>query len=290
MARAHRTAGRTGMDEAGKPLGMGFSLLLATVLLTATLFGLLVPGAYRVSDGVRETLPQTLRGQDVVTLLAAIAMVWGAVKARGGSLGGHMVWLAVCLYAAYTYLMYVVVPFNDMFLVYVAAIGLSGFGLLNGLFRIDAQALQGVFDHVPRRSAAWFLIAVGVLFVALWLLQIVPALPGGIPEGLFVYDIPSTVHVLDLGFALPLVIATGVLLLREHPIAPVLAALMLVKMLTLGLALVSMNLFIAHSGAGLNLGETALWAGIALISLVWLILGARRMRPATSRWLKPTAW
>ncbi len=179
---------------------------------------------------------------------------------------------------------------NDMFLVYVAVIGLSGFGLLNGLVRIDARALAGAFDRSPRRAVAWFLIVVGTLFVALWLMQIVPALPGGVPDGLFVYDIPSTVHVLDLGFILPLVIATGILLLRAHPIAPVLAALVLVKMLTLGLALVSMNLFIAFSGAGLNWEETVLWAAIALVSLAWLVAGARRMRPVKSGWLRPTVW
>jgi hypothetical protein len=41
---------------------------------------------------------------------------------------------------------------------------------------------------------------------------------------LFVYDIPNTVHVLDLAIVLPLMIATGALLLRGHPVAPVLAA------------------------------------------------------------------
>jgi hypothetical protein len=289
MAHSTRTVA-TGADGLGKPLPLWFTGLLFAVLLTATLYGLLAPGVYRVSDGVRETLPQTLRGQDVVTLLAAFALVWGAVKAQRGSLGGHIVWLAVCLYAAYTYLMYVVVPFNDMFLVYVAAIGLSGFGLLNGLVRIDARALGDAFDRSPRRAVAWFLIAVGTMFVALWLMQIVPALPGGVPDGLFVYDIPSTVHVLDLAVVLPLVIGTGILLLRAHPIAPVLAALVLVKMFTLGLALVSMNLFVAFSGADLNGGETVLWAAIALVSLAWLIIGARRMHPFRGHWLRPTVW
>ena len=121
-------------------------------------------------------------------------------------------------------------------------------------------------------------------------MQIVPALPGGLPDGLFVYDIPSTVHVLDLAFVLPLVIATGILLLRAHPIAPVLAALVLVKMLTLGLALVSMNLFVAFSGAELNAQETTLWAAIALVSLAWLIIGARTMRPVKAPWLRARVW
>jgi hypothetical protein len=43
------------------------------------------------------------------------------------------------------------------------------------------------------------------------------------------------------------VFLTGVLLLRGHPVAPVLAAIALVKMLTLGLALLAMNAFMAAS-------------------------------------------
>jgi len=267
-----------------------FTAILAAVLVAATLYGLLVPGAYRAPEGVRPTLPETLRGQDLVTLLAAVALVWGGIRARAGSLRAHILWVAVCMYAVYTYLMYVTMPFNDAFLLYVAAIGLGGYGLFNGLLRVRADAVRGAFDAVPRRVLASFLLAVGMLFVALWLSQIVPAIPGGVPEGLFVYDIPSTVHVLDLAFVLPLVLGTGILLLRTHPIAPVLAALVLVKMLTLGLALLSMNAFVAASGGVLDLGETGIWGLIALISAAWLIVGARRMRPVTGAWLRPGIW
>jgi len=287
----HRTRGTgTSRGSAGRTLPLWFTFLLGGVLVGATVYGLLVPDAYRVSDGVRETLPETLRGQDIVTLLAALALVWGGLRARAGSFIGHVVWLAVCLYSIYTYLMYVAMPFNDAFLLYVAAIGLSGFGLFNGLVRIRVEAVGGAFDAAPRRALAGFFLVVGGLFVVLWLAQIVPAIPGGVPEGLFVYDIPSAVHVLDLAFILPLVIGTGILLLRSHPMVPVLAALVLVKMLTLGLALVSMNAFVAASGGGLNAGETGIWGVIVLASLFWLIIGVRRMRPVRGDWLRSTVW
>jgi len=281
----HRMGG-----AARRTLPLWFTFLLGGVLVGATLYGLLVPDAYRVSEGVRETLPETLRGQDIVTLLAAVALVFSGLRARAGSFLGHVIWLAICLYSVYTYLMYVSMPFNDAFLLYVAAIGLSGFGLFNGLTRIRADAVADAFGGAPRRALAVFFLAVGGLFVALWLAQIVPAIPGGVPAGLFVYDIPSAVHVLDLAFILPLVIGTGVLLLRAHPMAPVLAALALVKMLTLGLALVSMNAFVAASGGGMNPGETGIWGGIVLAAAFWLIVGVRRMRPVDGEWLRPAVW
>lgn len=50
-------------------LPIGHTVGLAAVLVVATLYGLLDPEAYRVSAGVRDTLPETLRGQDLLTLL-----------------------------------------------------------------------------------------------------------------------------------------------------------------------------------------------------------------------------
>lgn len=274
----------------GGPLPLLYTATLVLVLLAATTFGLFVDGAYRAPAGVRPTLPETLRGQDLVTLLAAGALLWGGMRARRGSLAGHIVWLAVCLYVPYTYLMYVVAPYNDALLVYIAAIGLGLYGLIDGLFRLDASAIGDAFAAVPRRSAAWFLIAVALLFVTLWLVDIISVWPGGIPDTLFTYDIPSIVHVLDLGVVLPLLVITGVLLLRGHPIGPVLAAIVLVKTVTLGLALLSMNAFVAASGGEVNASEPVIWTAVVLISGGWLVVGARRMRPVAAPWLRPTLW
>jgi hypothetical protein len=277
-------------DVGGRPLPLWYSLVLAAVLVAATSYGLLVEGAYRAPEGVRPTLPATLRGQDLVTLLAAGALVWGAVRARAGSLAGHIVWLAVCLYVPYTYSMYVVAPYNDALLLYIAAIGLGGYGLFDGLVRLDAAAVGRAFASVPRRGAGGFLVVVGVMFVALWSLDSRAVWPGGRPEGLLVYDLPSIVHVLDLAFMLPLVIVAGILLLRDHPIAPVLAAVVLVHTLTLGLALLSMNAFVVASGAAANAGESVLWTVMVLVSLAWLAVGARGLRTPPEPWLRPSVW
>jgi hypothetical protein len=132
---------------------------------------------------------------------------------------------------------------------------------------------------------------VGTLFASLWLLDILSVWPGGRPDSLFVYDIPSMVHVLDLAIVLPLLILTGVLLLRGHSIAPVLAAIVLVKILTLGLALLSMNAFVAASTGELDdPAEPVVWTIVVVVTVSWLIYGARRMRPAHRSWLRARVW
>ena len=278
--------------EPRKPpvLPLWYTVGVTAVLLAVTLYGLLVEGAYRAPLGVRDTLPETLRGQDLLTLLTVPVLLWAGVRARAGSLRAHIVWLALLFYVAYTYLMYVVTPFNDVFLLYVAAIGLASYGLLNGLFRIDVTVASAAFTEFPRRGLGAFLLAVGALFVTLWLAQILPAIPGDVPEGLIVYDIPNTVHVLDLAFVLPLMIATGVLLFRGHQVAPVLATLLLVKMTTIGLALMFMNGFVSAEGGQINVAETAIWGVIVVVGAAWLVVVMRRIRRAPDGWLRPGLW
>jgi hypothetical protein len=284
-----RAAARSRHVEPVLPLW--FTLLLAAVVTAVTVYGLGYADAYRVSPGVRQTLPDTLRGQDLLTLLTVPALIWTAMRARRGSLRAHLVWLALLLYYAYSYLMYVVAPFNDVFLLYVAVIGLSTYGMFNGLVRIDIHAAAPAFTPVRTRALAYFLLVVGTLFVGLWLSQVIPAIPGGVPDGLFVYDIPSTVHVLDLAYVLPLILATGVLLLRGHRAAPVLAVLVLVKMLTLGLALLLMAGFVVGGGGELSdPSEPYIWGAITVLGAGWLYALMRRVAPAPPGWLRPELW
>jgi hypothetical protein len=265
------------------------SWLLGAVLVAATSYGLIVEGAYR-STPTRPELHAILRGQDALTLLAVPLLLWAAHRARAGSLRAHVVWLGVLLYVPYTYLMYVVVPHNDAFLLYVAAIGLGFYLLLDGLLRVDAPGLRTAFAATPTRAVGWFLVLTGGLFVAMWLAMIVPTIPGGIPDGLFVYDVPSTVHVMDLAFVLPLLIGTGVGLLRGHVAAPLIAGMLLVKTVTLGLALLAMNLVLAVGGSGFNPGETALWSVVIAGAAALLLWSSRRLGPLPSRWMHPSLW
>lgn len=262
--------------------------VLAAILVAATSYGLLAD-AYRATP-TRELLGPILRGQDLLTLLSVPVLIVATVMAQRGSLRWHLVSLGILLYVPYSYLMYVVVPYNDAFLLYVAAIGLGSYLLLDGLLRIEVDALRGSFADVPRRGIGWFLTATGALFATMWLVQNLAVLPGGVPDGLFVYDIPSTVHVLDLAFVLPAVIATGVMLLRGHPAGPLLAAVMLVKMVTLGLALLFMNGATAVAGSTANAGETAIWTTIVVVSAVFLLSLFGHMTAAPAWWLRRSLW
>jgi hypothetical protein len=273
--------------ETGRPLPLWYSLLLAVPLAAATAYGLLVPDAYRTPVDIAAQG----RGQDLLTLLSVPLMLWAAARARSGSLRAHLLWLGLMLYYTYSYLMYALAtPYNDAFLAYLGALALAGYGLLDGLVRVDVYRARPAFGWLPRRPLGWYLFAVGAGFAVLELAPIVAALPGKVPAGGFSPGMPNPVYALDLTLFLPLCITTAVLLSRNNPASPLLAALVLVKMATLGLAILSMIAFQLAAGQPVNPAMAVIFAVITVVDVTLLAAGAARMRPVTGPWLRPHWW
>ncbi len=290
MTQTVRTSKAAAPGDGGvqpHPLPLAFSVVLSTALVGVTLYGLLADGAYRVSPGVREDFPDVMRGQDVLTLLTVPLLIWAARRAHAGSLRTHLVWLGLLLYYAYSYVMYAFAPFNDVFLAYTMIIGLSGYGFLNGLLRLDMQAVSPAVASVPRRTVGVFLLVVAGIFLGLWLSMIVPAIPGGLPAGRMTYDIASAVHVLDLSVMLPLLVGAGWMLLRARPAGPVLGVVLLCKIVTLGLALMSMRLLFTDD---FDPGELVLWVAVAGVAAIWLAVSLRQMTTPAPPWMRHDVW
>lgn len=270
-----------------RPLPVWFSLVLATVLIGATLYGLLADDAYRIADDVAAQG----RGQDLLTLLTVPVLIWGAVRARAGSLRAHLVWLGLLLYVTYTYISYAFgVPFNAAFLLYVAATGLGSYGLLDGLLRIRVGAVAPAFARAPRRGVSTVLFVSAALFCLAWLSDIVPALVGGLPDSRMAYDLPNPIHVLDLAWLIPVVVATAVMLRRRRPAADVLAAVLLVKLLTLSIAIVFMVGFMVAGGEAIDPVVTAMFVALGAAAGWLLVRGARRMDAVDAPWLTASIW
>lgn len=282
-----RSGERGGSSAPGTPLPLTFTIVLSVVLVGVTVFGLLVDGAYRVSPGVRQDLAQTMRGQDLLTLLSVPVLVWTARRALAGSLAAHLVWLGLLLYYAYSFVIYAFAPFNDAFLGYTLIIAMSGYGFLNGLVRLEMRTTATALADVPGHGLGIFLLVVAGLFLVIWLAMIVPAIPGGLPAGRVTYDIASPVHVLDLSVMLPLVAGTGWMLLRRHPAGAALGVVLLCKILTLGLAMLFMSVAFVDVG---NPGELALWVAVIAVAGTMLVTTLRRVSTPVGPWLRRSFW
>jgi len=177
--------------------------------------------------------------QDLVNLVvvAPLLLVMSVLVIRG-SLRAYLVWLGALSFTVYSYVIYTVsISFGPLFLVWLAALAFTLYALIGGLIDVDANAIARRFTRPAQRFAAIFLIVTAMLFVFLWLSDIVPALlDGTMPKSAAELDLPtSPVHVLDLGFFLPAVLIVGIQLLRKRPLGYMAGPGLLVFLILTGL-------------------------------------------------------
>lgn len=199
-------------------------LTLSVALLAAA--GLLA--ADRIYNQETSVLFDQATAQDVVTLLpVAPLLAFLAVSARRGSLSAFLCLPGLLAFTVYNYAIYAFsIHFGPLFLVWVAILGLSIFALVGALATADMPAIKQGFAGRAMPRPAWFLIVVAVLFVLLWLSEIVPSLLAGHPSrSARDWNVPTNpVHVLDLAFFLPAAVTSGILLLRRRPLGYATAA------------------------------------------------------------------
>lgn len=166
-------------------------------------------------------LADSATAQDVVDLvvLVPLLLVLGQLAGRD-RLRANLVWLGCLAFAVYNYAIYAFsIHFGPLFLVWTSVLGLATFALLGGWAATDPMTVTARFAGRWLRGPAWFLVGVAVVFIVLWVSEIVPDLwAGSASRSAAALQVPTNpVHVLDLAVFLPATLATGVLLLRRHP-------------------------------------------------------------------------
>ncbi|MDS0301008.1 hypothetical protein NDI76_19885 [Halogeometricum sp. S1BR25-6] len=255
--------------------------LLLTVL--ATVVGLFVPEFYRDAEVL---LPQ-LYGQDLLTLIAAVPVLAGALYyAYRGSIRGYIVWLGVTGYLLYTYASYALLTaFNELYLVYVALFALTLFTLIGGVARIDPTDLKEALDGHPIRGYVAFQAFVAVLVALMWLAEVGPAsLAGTRPPSIAETTLPvPVIQSLDLGIVVPSFALSAVFLWKRRAWGYVFTAVLLVKGTTLGLAVLAMIAFMLQSGQSVPLPQIVLFGVLSLIGLGLTIRFIRAITRRSSR-------
>src|SRR6266545_3914645 len=213
------------------------SIVAVILALAGNIISLSVKSIYASLTPV--FFPQAL-AQDIANLVV-VAPAWLilAALALRGSLRAYLSWLGVLTFTVYNYVIYTFsVPFGSLFLLWVAVFGMCIYSLIGGVTVIDHKAVASSF--ASRRAiqvVAWFLIITGVLFSFLWLAEDIPALLSNTrPQSLVDMALPThPVHILDLGFFLPAVIATGVMLIRRKSLAYTLASSFIIFLILTGI-------------------------------------------------------
>ncbi len=214
-------------------LAYALSGLLAVLLLVSSVTGLLFGG-----NGFYDSYPASLAGligQDGVTLAVGIPVLVASMRLTArGSMSGLLLWAGTLFYFAYSYYFYVIGGFNALFLIYIAIVSASLYGLLSVLFAIDAEALKARFGAwTPTRLIGGFFIGISLLFVLMWgAMSISSAVAGARPD-----EVLRSVVIIDCAVLLPLLFFGGLKLWRREPWGYVLGGLLLTKLAATGFTL-----------------------------------------------------
>jgi hypothetical protein len=240
--------------------------------LQATL-GLAFPGEYRDEEWIR----LAWWGNDLVTLLfAAPALVASAVAAGRGSVRAGLVELGVVAYGVYNYAFYAFgAALSRFFILYIAALVLSGVALIARLGRLDVRSLRTRFPKAPvMRGVAAYLALVAAGLAAVWVGswaayafagRLTPVEPGAF----------RLIAALDLTLMVPTMAAGGHFLWRARPWGLVISALALVQG-SLYLLVLTVNSLIGVAGDLVEApGEAPIWGTLfALTALAATVLFA----------------
>lgn len=242
---------------------------LTTLVLTivATAVGLFVPNFYR-DDPV--LLPQ-IYGQDLLTLVVGVpALAVSLYYADRGSLRGYVVWLGVTGYLLYTYASYAfMTAFNELYLVYTTLLWLTLFTFVGGMVRLDAATLKRDLGEASVRPYVVFQLLLALLVALLWLSEILSAtLAGTTPASIAEPGLPtSVIYSLDLGVVIPAFALSAYLLRNRRPLGYAFTAVLLVKIATLGGAVLAMIVFMIRDGQTVPLPQLLIFGTLTAVSL-----------------------
>lgn len=172
-------------------------------------------------DGILNGTPVmngSARGTALIMFALALpVLAIGLVTATRGSVWGRAAVIGALGYVTYnaTLLVYET-PFNELFLTYVALLGLSLWSLVSAL--LDPRPFLAPGSRLPARGIAAFILTVVALNALAWLRVVVPDLgedPPGFLDGAGLTTNP--IYVQDLAVWLPALAIVAVLLWQRRP-------------------------------------------------------------------------
>jgi hypothetical protein len=221
----HRLNGSTPEPFLPRTAATVLAVALAAVAGTASAATLLDPAVLHGPAAMNGSA----RGTALVVLFAGVPLLVGSVlAARRGSALARLTWLGALGLFAYNALMFLfATPFNELFPLYVAWLGLAAWSIGSLLAAMDVGDLAARFaPSAPRRAVASYIWVVVALNALAWLAKLVPGL-GRARNPEFLRGTGTTTSIVlveDLGLWLPLMAVVGLWLWRGQPWGLVLAA------------------------------------------------------------------
>lgn len=227
-----------------------------------------------------------MQANDLVMLVLGVPLL--AISfwlARRGSLRGRLLMTGTLGFVLYTYMsMCFGAAYNSLFLVYVALFGLSLYAFILSMMSFDLATLPQRFaPGLPLRWIAGVLFFAAAFLTLAWLGRIAPTITQTqLPP---LENVTSLfIQAMDLALIVPLCVLAGVLLLRRSAWGYLLAAVALMKFLTMGLAVSLMGLNMVRVGVPVSVVELGVFPLLTLLNLVMAILLLRNIKSDAVQW------
>lgn len=221
------------------------------------------------------------QGNDMVTLGVGLPLLaistWLSFR---GSLRGRLLLTGTLGFFLYTYIsMSMLTSYNALFLVYVTLFTLSLYAFILSMLSFDIRSLPEKFnERLPRRWISALLFFIGGFLLLAWLGRIIPPLLNGSTPALE-NTTTLVIQAMDLALVAPLAILAAILLLQKNPWGYLLSSLVLMKGITMGLAVSTMAINMAVRGVPEQLGIMIPFLVITGLNLVMAILLLKNVEP-----------
>lgn len=219
--------------------------------------------------------------QDLVTLILALpCMIIALYFVKKGNVISQFILTGLLAYTLYTYMSYAFLMFyNPLFLLYVADMALSFYGFVISIQLLKQEEIaEKLQDKMKTKGLRIFLIITGVVIAIMWCGRILPTIGNGkAPVGLDNYSTLG-IQVLDLGVIVPACFVISHLLKVKDKLGYILGPVIIIKAVTLVVAVLTMALCMSLSGIAVAPVEYISFGGICIVAFYFLIRVLKQIR------------
>ena len=221
----------------------------------------------------------SMRGTALVVLIVGVPMLVVAMAIAAAGRGGLLAvvgWIAGLVFSTYQAWMFLfAVPFNGLFLVYVAMLASGFWAIVALLGEVRAERLaDAAGPRMPSRLLAGWMVASCVAFYGLWLRNVVPALFDSTAPAFLdgTGMVTATNYVLDMAFFLPFTMLAAVGLWRRTPWGVVVGGAMLIVLVLESVAIAIDQWFGSAADPASPVASTAVTPMFAIVALIGAVM------------------
>lgn len=243
------------------------SIILLFFLIIASYAGIFIAQTY-----ARNTPSFAAQGigQDIINLfVVAPLLLYSSIFYYKDHKRAMFLWAGLIMYVLYSYVIYCFSqPFNSLFLVYCAVLGLAFYTFILFLLENFQKPIKDWYrKKFPINVVISFMLVISILFYFVWLSEVIPALiRNQIPQSIIENGVNTNpVHVLDISIILPALILTAILLFKNNEHGYFLAPILLIFLLMMALAIIGMIIAMQILGVPTDIGLSVIFIIIAIL-------------------------